>query len=412
MQICILIANLHTFYVERTLTSYLKRMVKKFPILSVTGPRQSGKTTLLKKSFPDFKYFNVERPDVRQLINSDPLGFLKEQGADLILDEIQNLPELFSYIQAVSDDRGTAGQYILSGSQSFLLDERISQSLVGRVNVNLLLPFDLREISGMTTSKYSTLMHSGFYPGMWQGNILAGDFFPSYIQTYVDRDLRTLRAVSDLESFTRFIGLCAGRTGQVLNISSLANDAGVSVNTAKSWISVLESSYILFLLRPYFNNFNKRLIKSPKLYFWDTGLLCQLLRINNPLSLKSHYLYGSIFENMIIADLIKQFCHSGKPPAVYYWRESNGNEIDCLIELSSQNLLVIEIKGGETFTKDYLKGFRRFKIADEKILLRKLLVHPGALDTVIDDIQVADWNEISGIVKGCIDSEYGMDNSV
>lgn len=402
-------AILHTFIFKRALTSHLQKMIEQFPILSVTGPRQSGKTTTLKQNFPDFKYFNLERPDIRLLIQSDPLGFLNQQGPGLILDEIQNIPELFSFIQAISDERRTPGQYILSGSQSFLLNEQISQSLAGRVNVNHLLPFELSELPENKTNNYITTMLSGFYPRMWQKDISADDFFPSYIQTYVERDVRSLRAVGDMDSFTRFVSLCAGRAGQVLNISSLANDAGISVNTAKAWISVLESSYIIFLLRPYFNNFSKRLIKSPKIYFYDTGLLRHLLRITTPQDLKTHYMYGSIFENLIIADLMKQFFHSGKRPAIYYWRESNGSEIDCLIELNSQNLLAIEIKGGETFTKDYLKVLRRFTSSNENLSMKKILVHPGAVDTVIEDIQLVDWNKISGMLKEYIDYMPGKD---
>jgi len=385
--------------ITRKLVYHLKQMLEKFPVVSLTGPRQSGKTTLLKEFFPDYKYFNLERLDLREIILSDPLGFLRSSGEKVILDEAQNIPELFSYIQVISDERGTNGQYILSGSQSFLLNEKISQSLAGRVSVNHLLPFDMTELPEKMVKNYLQLIHTGFYPRIYQHKINPGDFYPSYLQTYIERDIRTLKAVENLNTFTRFLSLCAGRTGQILNLTSLANDAGVSVNTVKSWLSLLETSYIIFLLKPYHNNFNKRVIKAPKLYFYDTGIVCSLLRINDEKTLRNYHLYGALFENFVISEIAKQFYHSGKQPAMYYYKESNGKEIDCIIEKSSNEIIALEIKGGETFNKDYIKNLSKLFNEKLSIEIKKYLVYPEAKKSRIMDINILNWNDISEIIS-------------
>lgn len=373
-------------------------MLKKFPIVSITGPRQSGKTTLLREFFQEYKYFNLERMDLRDLVSSDPIGFLKSAGEKVIFDEAQNLPELFSYIQVISDERNTNGQYIFSGSQSFLLNERISQSLAGRVNINHLLPFELSELKDYSDNHYLEFIFRGFYPRIYQQQINPQDFYPSYLQTYVERDIRTLKAIENLNTFTKFLNICAGRVGQVINLTSLANDTGISVNTAKSWLSLLEASFIIFLLKPYYNNFNKRIIKSPKLYFYDTGVVCSLLRIPDKLSLRNYPLYGALFENLIISDIAKQFYHTGKRPNIFYYKESNGKEIDCIIEISSNEIIAIEIKGGETFSKDYIKNFKG--IFNEKVIskIKKYLIHPNAIKSKIDDIEIIDWMDINKIL--------------
>ncbi len=236
----------------------------------------------------------------------------------------------FSYIQVISDERGVNGQYILSGSQSFILNNRISQSLAGRVSINNLLPFDISEID-VNNQRIAEIIVNGFYPRLYDQQILPDDFYPSYIQTYIERDIRTLRSVENLQTFTRFLTLCAGRTGQILNLSSLANDSGVSVNTAKAWLSLLEASFIVFLLRPWHANINKRIIKSPKLYFYDTGIVCSLLRITSPSLIYTHYLYGFLFENLLISEILKCHLHAGTRPSLFFWKESNrrGNRPDC-----------------------------------------------------------------------------------
>ncbi len=366
--------NYIEMYIQRHLSKKLKEVANQFPILSLTGPRQSGKTTLLRNEFTEYKYINLERPDLRKIISEDPMGYLRSQGIKLIIDEVQNLPELFSYLQVLSDENNETGQYILSGSQNFLLNKHIAQSLAGRVYTGNLLPFDFSEISSKDQA-IPQLIWQGFYPRLMQMNINPSDFYPSYLQTYIERDIRSLKNIEKLSTFTRFLSLCAGRTGQILNLTSLANDAGISVNTAKDWLSLLESSYIIFLLQPYYQNFNKRLIKAPKLYFYDTGVASNLLRIKIPEMLYTHYLYGSLFENLIIAEIIKQQLHNGQRPSAYYWRESNGNEIDCIIEHSPQHISAIEIKAGESFTKDFLKNLK--KLPDTNIKIDKLLIYNG-----------------------------------
>lgn len=371
--------------IHRHLTKVLKERLKKFPVLTLTGPRQSGKTTLLQNAFPDYKYFNLERIDHRELIRSDIMGFLEDQGPRVIYDETQRLPDLFSYIQVLSDQRGQAGQYILSGSQSFLMNDHISQSLAGRTHVSHLFPFGVAEIASEDHSISETIFN-GFYPRLYDMGIKPGEFYPSYIQTYIERDIRSLKAIDDLNSFSRFMGLCAGRIGQVLNLTSLANDTGVTVNTVKSWLSLLEASFILYRLQPYYRNFNKRLIKSPKLYFYDTGIACSLLKIQDPEMIKTHYMYGALYENLIISEILKSYYHKGKIPHVYYWRESNGTEIDCIIEKNSQKMIVLEIKAGKTFNKDYLKNLKNFPSKSEN--LEKTLIYAGDQSSDISGIKI------------------------
>lgn len=379
---------------ERNITRHLKKMLKKFPIITLTGPRQSGKTTLLKEFFSDYAYFNLERLDYRDLILSDPVGFLKNAGSKVIFDEAQNVPELFSYIQVISDEKGKPGQFILSGSQSFLLNERISQSLAGRVSVNNLFPFDITELPKDLRTNYLKQIVKGFYPRIYQHNINASDFYPSYLQTYIERDIRTLKSVENLNTFARFLALCAGRTGQILNLSSLAIDTGISVNTAKSWLSLLEASFIVYLLRPYYKNFNKRIIKSPKIYFYDTGIVSSLLRISDSNAVRTYPLYGALFENLVISEIVKIFYHSGKLPIIYYWKESNGKEIDCIIEKSPNEIIAIEIKGGETFNKDYLNSLLSFPNTSDRTNVKKYLIHPEAKKTKVKDITIINWEDL------------------
>lgn len=382
-------------YVERHITSILKKRLQKFPVLSLTGPRQSGKTTLLKNEFKEYKYFNLERIDHREMIMNDPVGFLKATGEKVIFDEAQRFPDLFSYLQVISDERGTPGQYILSGSQSFLMNDKISQSLAGRIHVSHLMPFDFLELP-IKDPGISDIIFNGFFPRLHDTLIEPHEFFPSYIQTYIERDIRSLKSIDNLDAFSRFMGLCAGRTGQILNLSSLANDAGIAVNTAKSWISLLQASFVIFLLQPYHKNFNKRLIKSPKIYFYDTGLVCSLLKMNQPEMVATHYLYGSLYENFIISEVIKTCYHSGKIPSVYYWRESNGVEIDCIIEKSYNDIIAFEIKSGQTFNKDYLRNLQKIPFADE---VKKYLVYPGEFSSSVSGVNITGQDNLFNLLE-------------
>ena len=344
--------------IERTLASKVTSLAQKFQVITLTGPRQSGKTTLVRATFPDLPYVSLEEPDIRQIALTDPRGFLSNYPNGVILDEIQNTPELFSYIQRVVDENRQI-QFILTGSSNFLLMEKISQTLAGRTAVLHLLPFSLQELEPLADS-YENLIFKGQYPRIYDRAIPPTDFYPSYIQTYVDRDVRMIKNIGDINAFIQFTQLCAGRIGQPLNNASLANDAGISPNTAKSWLSILESSYILYLLQPYHRNFNKRLIKSPKLYFYDTGVACSLLGIREQEQVNLHYMKGSLFENLILNEFIKRSFNRGENRQPYYWQDNHGKEIDCLL-VNGEKVTAVEIKSGKTISTSYFENLNYWR---------------------------------------------------
>jgi len=347
--------------IKRNLQKQVLHFAGKFPVVTLTGPRQSGKSTLLRTSFPDYNYVSLEEPDIRLMAESDPKFFLNNLQGKTIIDEVQYVPDLFSYIQTRVDAENRSGMYILSGSQNFLLMQRITQSLAGRAAILKLLPFSYDEICQLNPGKaIDELILFGGYPRIYDKNILPHEFYPNYIQTYVERDVRLLRNITDLSLFIRFIKLCAGRIGQMLNTASLANDCGINVATANAWLSLLETSYIIFQLKPYYKNFNKRLVKSPKLYFYDTGLACSLLSIENAVQVNTHYLRGELFENWTIAEYIKQSYANAKEPSIYFWRDSNGHEIDLLTE-TANGIEAFEIKSGATMNTDHFKGLKRWQ---------------------------------------------------
>ncbi len=330
-----------------------------FPIVTLTGPRQSGKSTLLKSILPDYHYVSMEDPDNRLIANEDPRGFLKTYPDKTIIDEVQRVPELFSYLQTHVDAENREGMYYLAGSQNFLLMQSISQSLAGRTAILKLLPFSHREMkkAEILPTYVNNEIFQGGYPRIYDKKIQPTDFYPSYIQTYIEKDLRLLKNIDDLSKFIRFIKLCAGRIGQLLNLSSLANETGIAVSTAQSWLSVLEASYIIYLLKPDHNNYSKRLIKSPKLYFCDTGLASSLLGIEDEKQLSTHFLRGGLFENMVINEFIKDAFNNGKEPNLSFWRDSTGNEVDLLISIKGKQL-AYEIKSGATYSSDDFKGIK------------------------------------------------------
>ncbi len=345
--------------IARTLTEKTIALAQKFQVITLTGPRQSGKTTLVRAAFPALPYISLEEPDIRQIALTDPRGFLANFPAGAILDEIQNTPDLFSYIQRLVDENHSA-QFILTGSSNFLLMERISQTLAGRTAVLYLLPLSFAELAP-DVEQYETLIFKGRYPRIYDREIAPTDFYPSYIQTYVERDVRLLKNIGDIHTFIQFVRLCAGRIGQMLNLASLATDAGISPNTAKAWLSVLESSYILYRLQPYFRNFNKRLVKSPKLYFYDTGVACSLLGIRDENQVTMHYMKGALFENLIINEFIKRNFHRGDNRLPYFWRDNHGREIDCLLA-DGERAIPIEIKSGKTLSPSYFDGLKYWQL--------------------------------------------------
>ncbi len=381
--------------IERTLAKKLIALAQKFPVVTLTGPRQSGKTTLVKALFPELPYVSLEEPDLRQFAYTDPRGFLSNFKQGAVLDEVQRTPDLLSYIQTIVDNDPEV-HFILTGSSNLLLMEKIGQTLAGRSAVLHLLPLSLQELrdSGHVFERYEQAIFTGQYPRIYDKEIDPTDFYPSYIQTYVERDVRLLKNITDVNAFIRFTQLCAGRVGQLLNYASLANDAGVSPNTAKAWLSVLEASYILYRLQPYYKNFNKRLVKSPKLYFYDTGLACSLLGIRSSQQLDLHFLKGGLFENFVINEFIKRFRNQGRRDVPYFWRERNGREIDCLLA-DAETLIPIEIKAGKTAANSYfnnIRAWRTFTGVEEGYV-----VYGGDISLQTSNGQLISWKDLDRI---------------
>lgn len=380
--------------IVRTLAKKLRQVVTQFPVVTVTGPRQSGKTTLVRSEFPRSAYVSLELPDQRAFALEDPRGFLAQFKRPVILDEAQRAPELFSYIQSIVDEQDHPGQFILTGSHNFLLLERVSQSLAGRCAVLHLLPFSLAELTHRSPIRLETigrgglphlsiprysleeLLFTGFYPRIHDKGLAPQDWLASYYQTYLERDVRNVLNVGDLETFSRFVKLCAGRNGQLVNLSTLATDCGVTHTTAKRWLSVLEASFVIVLLRPYHRNFGKRLTKSPKLYFLDTGLLCFLLRVQRPEELHHHPARGAIFEGFVLSELYKNCLHRGQPPSLYFWRDASGHEVDIVIDLGREGI-PLEAKSARTIVGDSFTGLAYWKQLNRRPTGPAVLVYAG-----------------------------------
>lgn len=383
--------------VHREIVTAMRQLGDKFPVVVLTGPRQSGKTTLLKAMFYDYRYVSLEDPDMRIFAESDPRGFLKQYDKYIIFDEIQRVPHLFSYIQSIVDDSGIMGQFIFSGSQNFHLMQNITQSLAGRVAIFRLFPFDFKELkrAGLLQNDYTTHLLKGFYPAIYNRKIKPADFYSNYIETYVQRDVSELLAIQDMSLFKKFLSLCATRAGQILNMSSLAKESGISVPTVKAWLSALENSYVVFLLQPYYKNFSKRITKSPKLYFYDTGLLCNLLRINNVSKIKNQAVKGALFKNMIVSEYVKKKYHqNARQTDLWFWRDSHGNEVDLLLE-KPQETEIVEIKATQTVMPDLFKGLNYYAALETEIKLTKTLIYGGSERQERSVAQVVPWNEVS-----------------
>jgi len=379
--------------IKRHLSPTLAQYAKKFPVVAVIGPRQSGKTTLTRAVFPHYAYVSLEDMDTREFASSDPRGFLAAHKDRVIIDEIQRVPHLTSYIQTIVDaNQGRPGQYILTGSHNFLIMQTVSQSLAGRIAILKLLPLSIHELLKTThsTESYEEYLWKGFYPRLYDKKLTPNEWYPNYIQTYLERDVRLIKNIPNLASFQSFVQLCAGRIGHVLNLSSLGNDCGITHNTAKAWLSILEASFIVFLLRPYHKNYNKRLTKSPKLYFYDPGLACSLLGIQNSTQIESYYQKGNMFEGLVISELLKSSYNKAIDPRIYYWRDKIGNEIDCLIDRAGHTIS-IEIKAGKTITVDYFKGLRYWQKISNASSSNSLLVYGGDSEQKRSNARIVNW---------------------
>lgn len=386
--------------IARDCEQTIRSLLAGFPVITLTGPRQSGKTTLAKAIFADRPYASLEEPDLRRLALEDPRAFLARFPNGGVLDEVQRCPELLSYLQTLVDADGRMGLFLLTGSQQFGLLSGISQSLAGRSAFVELLPFSLPELSraGRLLSDPDAMLVTGCYPPLYDRKVKPAAWFGAYVAAYVERDVRQQLNIQNLETFQRFVRLCAGRVGQLLNLSALATECGITHNTAKAWISVLEASYLIFLLRPHHANFNKRLVKMPKLYFHDIGLASWLLGIRTPAQMELHPLRGNLFENLVIAELVKSQRNQGESGNLFFWRDSNGNEVDVLVEQGSR-LMPIEIKSGRTMNPDFLVGLERWVAMAGETAQSPTLLYGGSDSYRHKGMRIAGWQESGAILS-------------
>lgn len=363
--------------IERTITPTLCELARQFPVVTITGPRQSGKTTLCRATFPEKPYINLEQPDTRRLAIDDPRAFLSQIPDGAIIDEVQRAPELLSYIQVLVDDKKISGQFILTGSQQFEILDTVSQSLAGRTALLKLLPLSMEELklSGFSLS-VNKLILGGFYPRIHDQNLNPTRVLGDYFETYVERDIRQLISIKNIGLFEKFVRLCAGRIGQLLNLQSLGNDVGISHTTAREWLTLLEASYIVFQLRPWYRNVSKRLIKTPKLYFYDVGLASYLLGLEEERHVIRDPLRGNLFENLAVIEALKFSYNRGGKNNLFFYRDSNDTEVDLLLEIGP-DILPVEIKSAETIIPDFFKGLTAFSRAVPTPSLGAGLVYGG-----------------------------------
>ena len=382
--------------IKRQAEAVLLDLAKGYPILAITGPRQAGKTTLARSAFPDKRYVSLEDLDEREFATQDPRGFLARFPDGAIVDEAQRCPNLFSYLQTRVDAELRMGLFVLTGSQQFGLMSNLTQTLAGRVGLIQLLPFSLQELQAVKApiTNLDDVLWRGMYPPIYDRNLAPEKWFANYVMTYIERDVRQVVEVQNLSLFQRFIKMCAARVGQLLNMSSLAIDCGVSHNTIRSWLSVLEAGYVVFLLQPHHQNFGKRLVKTPKLYFHDTGLAAFLLGIRDAEHLSIHSARGALFENFVVSELIKHRYNQGLPSNLYFWRNNTGDEVDVVIE-QGEKLLPLEIKSGQTFNADFLTGINKWMKIAGNVALTPQLVYGGSEQMTRNGVEVRSWKQIA-----------------
>ena len=380
-------------FIPRAMADAIVEASRYFSVVTLTGPRQSGKSTLLRHLFKDTPYFSMEDLDIRQAVKLDPKGFLSQFQNGVIIDEVQHVPELLSYIQGIVD-LNPGRKFFLTGSSQFALLHTVTQSLAGRSAVFELLPLSLAEISTLDADlSTDNLMYNGFYPAIWSGKNMPKYLYPNYVKTYIERDVRDVLSIRNLDVFQRFVKLCAARIGSIFNASELSNELGVAVNTINSWISVLQASYLIYLLPPFYTNTRKRLTKSPKIYFTDCGLAAYLLDIDSPQTLNRDKMRGHLFENMVIMNFLKKAYNDGKNGGLYFYRDSNGNEVDLLIKNGS-GYDCYEIKSASTFHADFLKGLESFESTFPDLTRQKALIYSGDKLPDLNGISIVNYRQI------------------
>ena len=374
----------------------LIRLAKSFPIVAITGPRQAGKTTLAKAVFKGKPYVSLENPDEREFAQNDPKRFLARFPNGAVLDEVQRCPSLLSWLQGVVDERGGMGDFVLTGSAQFDLIEGITQTLAGRVGRVELLPLSSRELkaANQLPNSLSQMLIQGGYPALYDRKITTQDWFSNYVATYVERDVRQLISVRNLSQFQTFLKMCASRTGQLINLTSLGADCGISAVTAKQWLSVLETSYIVTLLRPHHSNFGKRLVKTPKIYFLDSGLAAWLMGIRSAETLETHAARGALFESWVVSELYKKRLNAGLPIDLFFWRDNTGNEVDLIVE-NEKGLQPIEIKSGSTYASDWSQGLKKWQSLAQNSSLEPAILYGGESNFEREGLKVWGWRDIA-----------------
>ena len=378
--------------IKRKASKKLDLLAKEYGVVSVTGPRQSGKTTLVRQHFPNHQYFNLEFLSDLEKIRADPVSFINGISGSVIIDEVQKFPELLSYIQVAIDEHFQPARFVITGSQNLLLSDKVNQSLAGRVGILKLLPLSIDElaVSNNIPKNYQDLILKGFYPSIYDKKQTAGIYYNNYLNTYVERDVRNIKNIGDLSAFTKFLQLLAGRVGQILNLSEIGGVVGANHKTIDSWLSILEASYLVFKLEPYFNNFGKRLIKSPKIYFTDVGLAAHLLRLDTESEINNYHGLGSLFENMVIADAKKKIFNTLSSNKLYYFRDNKGLEIDLILD-SGNEVIPIEVKSSATFNSDYLDNIHKFKKISG--LNMGCLIYSGKGGDMISGVKVLNYKD-------------------